>query len=97
MCSDPVYGGVMTPKQQTVFLALLDILENFVTFDRSRITPESTMIEEVLVDEIDAPAVLRQINQRFGLVPVMTYEDFALMRTMRDLVEKILSIQDYMP
>ncbi|MDH5736724.1 MAG: acyl carrier protein [Gammaproteobacteria bacterium] len=75
------------PDRDEIYTRLVDVLEELFEIDRSEITPEKNLYEDLDIDSIDAVDMMIKLKDLTGqrLEP----DDFKSVRTVQDVVESL--------
>lgn len=81
--------------EQEIYTLLRDALENLFEIEPERISLDANLYEDLEIDSIDAIDLIDHIKRGTGYK--LKAEDFRNVRTVRDVVQAVLSIQTEQP
>lgn len=75
------------PEKNEIYQQLVDVLEELFEIDRSDITPDKNLYEDLDIDSIDAVDMMIKLKELTGrrLEP----DDFKSVRTVQDVVDSL--------
>jgi len=78
--------------EQEIQVLLVKALETLFEVDASKITPDTNLYEDLEIDSIDAIDLIDHIKRETG--HKLQAEDFRNVRTVADVVQAVMKIQD---